>query len=48
MGGRTARGGSLTVDICVVCELASITLDHSSERDPVGRSSPKGCSRSAR
>jgi hypothetical protein len=31
-----------------MCELASIALDCFSGKDPIGRSSPKCCSRSAR
>jgi hypothetical protein len=41
-------GGGLTVCSCVLCELTQVALDRSSGRDPIGRSSPKGCSRLAR
>jgi hypothetical protein len=40
--------GGLTVDACVLCDLMPIALDRSCGRDPVGRSSPKGCSRPTR
>jgi hypothetical protein len=39
--------GSLTVCHCVVRRLAPVALDCFSRRDPVGRRSPKGCSRLA-
>jgi hypothetical protein len=41
-------GGGLTACFLVVRELVPVTLDRSSERDPIGKSSRKGCSRSAR
>jgi hypothetical protein len=47
-GDLTTSGGGLTVYSCIVHELTPIALDHFSGRDPIGRSSPKGCSRSVR
>jgi hypothetical protein len=44
----TAVGGGLTARFWVMHELTLVALDHSSERDPIGRSLHKGCSRSAR
>jgi hypothetical protein len=46
--GMAAVGGGLTVCSYVLRELTPITLDRSSGRDPVGRSSTKGGSRLAR
>jgi hypothetical protein len=48
VGGLTAVGGSLTARFWVMHELTSVALDCSSERDPVGKSSFKSCSKSAR
>jgi hypothetical protein len=47
-GDLTTSGGGLTVYSCIVHELTPIALDRFSGRDPIGRSSPKGCSRSVR
>jgi hypothetical protein len=41
-------GGGLTARFWVIRELTPVALDRSSGRDPVGRSSPKNCSRSTR
>jgi hypothetical protein len=41
-------GGGLTARFWVVRKLMPVTLDCSSGRDHVGKSSPKGCSRSAK
>jgi hypothetical protein len=41
-------GDGLTVGACVLRDPALIALDRSSVRDPVERSSSKGCSRSAK
>jgi hypothetical protein len=41
-------GGGLTARFWVMRELTPVALDCSSGRDPVGKSSSKGCSRSAR
>jgi hypothetical protein len=38
-----AVAGGLTVCSYVLHELTPVALDHSSGRDPIGRSSPKGC-----
>jgi hypothetical protein len=38
--------GSLIIDICVLRNLTLVTLDRSSSRDSVRRSSSKGCFRS--
>jgi hypothetical protein len=38
--------GGLTVCSCIAREPASVTLDRFSGRDPIRRSSPKGCSMS--
>jgi hypothetical protein len=40
--------GGLTACYWVVCRLAPVALDRFFGRDPVGRSSSKGCSRSVR
>jgi hypothetical protein len=40
--------GGLTIGACVLHDLVSVSLDHFSRRDPIGRSSLKGCSRPAR
>jgi hypothetical protein len=42
------HGGSLTVGLCVLRDLAPVAFDRSSGREPVRKSSPKGCSRLAR
>jgi hypothetical protein len=44
----TAMGGGLTARFKVMRELVPIALDRSSGRDPVGKSSSKGCSRPVR
>jgi hypothetical protein len=41
-------GGGLTARFWVMRELTPVALDCSSESCPIGKSSPKGCSRSAR
>jgi hypothetical protein len=41
-------GGGLIARFWVMHELTPVALGRSSERDSIGRSSPKGCSRSAR
>jgi hypothetical protein len=40
--------GSLIISTCVLRDLTLVTLDRSSSKDSVRRSSSKGCSRSAR